>query len=59
MTNETLLAAANAATEAVGRVMLPKLRPVQAEDGFGQELSQMLAAIETVQAKGREALDRR
>ena len=51
---ETLLAAANAATVAVGSVMLPKLK-VEPEPGFGGELTQMLAAIETVQAKGREA----
>jgi integrase len=57
LANETLLAAANAATDAVGSVMLPKLRTIDlpVEDGFGLELTQMLAAIETVQAKGREA----
>jgi hypothetical protein len=38
--------------------MLPKLRTIDlpVEDGFGGELSQMLAAIETVRAMGREAL---
>jgi integrase len=55
LANETLLAAANAATDAVGSVMLPKLRTIDlpVEDGFGEDLTQMLAAIETVQAKGR------
>jgi hypothetical protein len=35
--------------------MLPKLRTIDlpVEDGFGLELTQMLAAIETVQAVGR------
>jgi hypothetical protein len=43
--------------DAVGSVMLPKLRTIDlpVEYGFGLELTQMLAAIETVQTKGREA----
>ena len=55
LSTETLLAAANAATVAVGSVMRPKLK-VEPEPGFGGELTQMLAAIEAVKAEGRSVL---
>ena len=51
---ERLLAAAHAATVALGSVMRPKLKG-QPETGFGGELTQMLAAIEAVTAEGRAA----
>jgi hypothetical protein len=53
LSTETLLAAANAATVAVGSVMRPKLK-VEPETGFEGELTQMLAAIEAVQTLGKE-----
>ena len=48
LSQDTLLAAANAATAAVGAVMLPEAKPSQ--NSIDQDLSQMLVAIEVVRA---------
>ena len=48
LSQDTLLAAANAATLAVGAVMLPEAEPSQ--NSIDQDLSQMLVAIEVVRA---------